>query len=146
MARLSDRIYIYFFSIVALFLLCIACINFMNLATARYAYRTREVGVKKVLGSTRSQLMRQFLIESTLISLIAIVISLTLIELILPSFNNFTGKHLSIGYLSHWYAIPSIILLTLLIGSCQACTRLSTFHPLNPLKSSNPNSTADQVR
>jgi putative ABC transport system permease protein len=134
----TDRIYVYFFSIVAIFLLFIACINFMNLSTARYANRSKEVGVKKVLGSARNQLIRQFLLESFLITLISVIIALTLIELIIPAFNNFTGKSLGIGYLSSWYVIPGIILLVLVItilSGLYPAYYLSSFQPVDTLKS-----------
>jgi len=134
----TDRIYIYFFSIVAIFLLFIACINFMNLSTARYANRAKEVGVRKVLGSGRNQLIRQFLIESLIITLISVVIALTFIELVIPAFNNFTGKSLSIGYLSHWYVIPALLLLVLIItllSGLYPAYYLSSFNPVEILKS-----------
>jgi putative ABC transport system permease protein len=99
----TNKVYVYFFSVVAIFLLFIACINFMNLSTAKYAYRTKEVGIKKVFGSTRGQLIRQFLAESMTITIIAVIIALTMVELLLPSFNQFTGKYLEIGYLRHWH-------------------------------------------
>ncbi len=101
--------YIYFFSVVAIFLLFIACINFVNLSTAKFSHRSKEVGIKKVVGSSRSQLISQFLSESLVITLVAMILSLTLVELVLPSFNQFTGKDLAIHYLSHWYIIPSLL-------------------------------------
>lgn len=134
----TDKSYVYFFSIVALFLLFIACINFTNLATAKYSYRTKEVGVKKVVGSTRGQLIRQFLSESMIISTFAVVLALTLVEIVLPFFNNFTGKNLAIGYLSHWYAIPGLILLIAVIGTMSGiypAFYLSSFKPVEILKS-----------
>jgi putative ABC transport system permease protein len=134
----TDSIYVYFFSIVAIFLLFIACINFMNLSTARYANRSKEVGVKKVLGSARNQLIRQFLLESFLITMISVVIALTLIELVIPGFNNFTGKSLAIGYLSTWYVIPGIILLVIFItilSGLYPAYYLSSFKPVDILKS-----------
>jgi putative ABC transport system permease protein len=142
----TDRIYIYFFSIVAVFLLFIACINFMNLSTARYSSRTKEVGVKKVLGSTQSLLVRQFLTESFFITIVAVLLSFTLIELLIPVFNNFTGKTLSIGYLSHWYTFPVIILLTIIIGLLSGlypAYYLSSFKPVEIMKSRFNNKTGN---
>jgi putative ABC transport system permease protein len=133
----TDRVYIYFFSVVAIFLLFIACINFMNLSTAKFSYRSKEVGIKKVMGSSRSQLISQFLSESLIITLVAMIISLTLVELVLPSFNRFTGKDLAIGYLNHWYIIPSLIAVTLLIGflaGIYPAFYLSSFKPAEILK------------
>ncbi len=133
----TDRVYIYFFSVVAIFLLFIACINFMNLSTAKFSYRSKEVGIKKVMGSSRSQLISQFLSESLIITLVSMIISLTLVELVLPSFNRFTGKDLAIGYLNHWYIIPSLIAVTLFIGflaGIYPAFYLSSFKPAEILK------------
>jgi putative ABC transport system permease protein len=110
----------------------------MNLSTARFAFRSKEVGIKKVVGSTRSQLVRQFLSESVLIAVTAMVVSLTLVELVLPAFNRFSGKELAIGYLEHWYAIPLLVLLTLVVGMLSGlypALYLSSFRPAEILKS-----------
>jgi putative ABC transport system permease protein len=134
----TDQIYIYFFSLVAVFLLFIACINFMNLSTAKFSYRSKEVGIKKVVGSSRMQLIRQFLAESILIVLVAMIISLTLVELLLPAFNLFTGKDLEIRYLNNWYVIPVLILATISIGffaGLYPAFYLSSFRPAEILKS-----------
>ncbi len=87
----SDATYVYLFAAIALFILLIACINFMNLATARSAGRAREVGLRKVLGSKRSQLIRQFLFESTLLTAVALVLGITLAEVALPAFDAIQG-------------------------------------------------------
>ncbi len=136
--RSVDKVYVYFFSLVAFFLLFIACINFMNLATARYSYRTKEVGIKKVLGSGRNLLIRQFLSESMLITLIAMIIALTLVEIILPYFNAFAETKLTVGYLSKWYIIPSLAGLMLIVGVMSGlypAYYLSAFNPVQILKS-----------
>jgi len=136
--RSIDKVYIYFFSLVAAFLLFIACVNFMNLATARYSYRTKEVGIKKVVGSDRTMLIRQFLAESMMITLFAMILALTLVEVILPFFNSFTETKLSVGYLSEWYIIPSLVALTLFIGLMSGlypAFYLSSFNPVEILKS-----------
>ncbi len=133
----TDRVYIYFFSIVAIFLLFIACINFVNLSTAKFSHRSKEVGIKKVVGSSRSQLISQFLSESLVITVVAMIISLTLVELVLPSFNQFTGKDLALGYLSHWYIIPTLLSVTLFIGflaGIYPAFYLSSFKPAEILK------------
>jgi putative ABC transport system permease protein len=133
----TDRVYIYFFSVVAVFLLFIACINFVNLSTAKFSHRSKEVGIKKVVGSSRSQLISQFLSESLVITLVAMILSLTLVELVLPAFNQFTGKDLAIHYLSHWYIIPSLLTVTLLIGflaGIYPAFYLSSFRPAEILK------------
>ncbi len=129
--------YIYFFSIIAIFLLLIACINFMNMATARFANRAKEVGIRKVVGSTRGQLMQQFLAESVLISLVAIIFAITLVELVLPFFNFLTSKNLIISYTTNWYVLPSILLFAVFVGllaGSYPAFFLSSFQPVKVLK------------
>ncbi len=112
----SDAAYVYIFSIIALGILVIACINFMNLSTARSTGRAKEVGMRKTLGSTLGQLLRQFLSESIIMSFIAVVIAAVIVQLLLPTFNDIAGKSLSVNYLSDWYVIPGMILFSILIG------------------------------
>jgi putative ABC transport system permease protein len=111
----SDVRYVYIFSAIAVFILLVACINFMNLSTARSSTRAKEVGVRKVLGSRRSQLIRQFLTESILLSSAALLFALALVELILPVFNSLIGKKLTIGF-SHFLFLPGIIGVILVVG------------------------------
>jgi hypothetical protein len=92
----GDMAYIYTFSLVAVFILLIASINYMNLATARSASRAKEVGIRKVVGSYKSQLIFQFLTESILLTFISLLISLCLVEFSLPFINHLTDKDLSI--------------------------------------------------
>ena len=112
----SDIKYVYIFSVIALFILIIASINFMNLSTARSAGRAKEVGVRKVLGSYRGQLIRQFLTESTLLSIIAVVAALALVNLALPYFNNLSGKELTAVDNYSWAMILAMFVITLLTG------------------------------
>ena len=112
----SSMKYVYIFGIIAVFILFIACINFMNLSTARAAKRAREVGMRKVAGANRAKLFRQFLLEAIFMSMVALFISMILIETVLPFFNNLAGKDLSIGYTEHWYVIPVLLALGLLVG------------------------------
>ena len=112
----SKIIYVYVLSLVAIFILIIACINFINLTTARSALRAKEVGVKKVLGSNRGQLISQFLIESVILSFISMIVSILIVELLLGSFNNLTEKNLILGYLSNPLILPSLIFLSLFAG------------------------------
>lgn len=112
----SDRKYLYIFSSIALFIILIACINFMNLSTARSAGRAREVGLRKVLGSMRAPLVWQFLAESFIMVLIALVLALLVLELVLPVFNRQVQLSLSLDYLGDWYVIPGLLLFALLIG------------------------------
>ena len=114
--KTGDIIYVYIFLAVALFVLVVAVINFMNLSTARSEKRGKEVGVRKALGSDRSQLVRQFLTESTLTVAIAVVIALVLIQLALPAFNKIAGKELYTDYLGNIYTIPALIVFTVVIG------------------------------
>lgn len=112
----SSMKYVYIFAIIAVFILFIACINFMNLSTARAAKRAKEVGMRKVAGAGRGKLFRQFLLEAIFMSLIALFLSMILIESVLPFFNNLAGKELSLGYTEHWYVIPALLVLALLVG------------------------------
>ena len=89
--------HIYVFSIIAFFVLLIACINYMNLTTARFANRAKEIAVRKVAGASRKNLTLQFLSEAFLVSFIALVFALILVKLLLPSFNSFTEKQLILG-------------------------------------------------
>jgi putative ABC transport system permease protein len=114
--KTGDIIYVYIFLAVAVFILLVAIINFMNLSTARSEKRGKEVGVRKALGSGRPQLIKQFLTESTLTVAIAVVIALILIELVLPEFNQIAGKQLTVNYIGNAYTIPSLIVFTLIVG------------------------------
>lgn len=133
----GDIIYVYIFSIIALGILLLACINFTNLATARSANRLKEIGVRKTLGSSRNQLIKQFLSESILMTFIAGILSLIIIEFTLPSFNNLIGKYLSIDYLENVFSIPLLILFILFVGiisGAYPALYLSSFNPTKILK------------
>ena len=97
------------FSIIAIFILVIACINYMNMSTARSANRAKEVGIKKSLGSNRNYLIIQFLAESILVALSALILALVLIKLFLPAFNTLIGKQLAIDYFNNVRTIPLMI-------------------------------------
>lgn len=112
----NDRKYIYIFSAVALLIIIIAGINYMNLSTARSTRRSREVGLRKVVGSSKGLLVRQFIMESFLMTMISLILAILIIELLLPVFNNMLQTNLRIGYFSRWYVIPGIILLALFVG------------------------------
>ena len=124
------------FTVVALLILLIACINFMNLSTARSSRRSREVGLRKVVGGTRSQIAAQFLGESVLFSLFALVISLVLVELFVPWFSQITGKELSINILSPLIlaGLLLIAVVTGIISGSYPAVFLSSFKPVNVLK------------
>ena len=129
--------YVYLFSVISIFVLLIACINFMNLATARSTNRAKEVGVRKTLGSARKQLVAQFLLESILLSGIALVITLFLVWLFLPVFNNISGQQLEIDYFGDSLILPGLIGLTLVVGflaGSYPAFFLSSFQPVTVLK------------
>ena len=111
----SDIRYVYIFSSLAVFILLIACVNFMNLSTARSARRAQEVGIRKVLGAQRPQLIRQFTGESILLAVIALGAALGLVHLLLPQFSLLSGKALQMDYGSAWL-VPTLVGLALLTG------------------------------
>jgi len=111
----SDIRYVYIFSAIAVFVLIIACINFMNLATARSARRAQEVGLRKVVGAHRNQLIFQFLGESTILSLLALLVALVIVPVSLPFFNSLSGKSLTLD-LGNPLALLIIFGLTLFVG------------------------------
>jgi putative ABC transport system permease protein len=133
----SDIAYVYVLTAVAVFVLLIAGINFVNLATARSAGRIREVGIRKVIGARRSQVIVQFLGESTLLCLMALGLSLVLVELLLSAFGAFTGKHLALTYggdLGLFLGLVCAVLgLGAMAGSCPALF-FSSVSPVTALK------------
>ncbi|HVW95076.1 MAG TPA: ABC transporter permease [Mucilaginibacter sp.] len=135
----GDIKYIYIFSAVALFIILLACVNFMNLSTAQSARRAKEVGIRKVLGSLRKQLVRQFITEAVLYSLFAGIIAVFIAALILPAFNQISTKSLSIGMLGGFKPVLALVLLVvftgLLAGSYPAFF-LTSFKPVSVLKGS----------
>ncbi len=134
----GDIIYIYVFSIIAIFLLLIACINYMNLATARSTRRSREVGLRKVFGSNRGSLIRQFLLESILMATGAAAISLVLVELLLPVFNDITSLNVTMNLITNPEYLIGTLLLGIVIGflaGIYPAFFLSHFQPVHTLKS-----------
>ncbi|SDL16703.1 ABC transporter permease [Siphonobacter aquaeclarae] len=133
----GDARYVYLFSGIALFILAVACINFMNLSTAASTERAREVGIRKVLGSFRSQLMAQFLSESLVVTFLALFIAVDLVVLALPAFNELTGKQFTVGVLTEGWMPAGILTGTLLIGLAAGSYPaffLSSFRPAGVLK------------
>ena len=128
---------VYIFSVIAVLILVIACVNFMNLSTARSANRAREVGIRKVTGSTKGHLIIQFLTESTLISLFSLVLALGIAVLLLPMFNQIAGKSLHSDVLFSGRFLLILLGLALLVG-CLAGSYpafyLSSFQPIDVLK------------
>src|SRR6185295_8241452 len=125
--------YVYIFGAIALFMLLVACINFINLSTAGASGRAKEVGIRKVAGSGKFQLIRQFLSESILIAMLALIIGFVLVRLTLPAFNNISGKHLVFNE----KPIAAFILTGLLVGviaGIYPAFYLSSFKPISVLK------------
>jgi putative ABC transport system permease protein len=127
---------VHLMELIACLILLIACINFMNLSTARSEKRAKEVGVRKVIGATRMSLIKQFLIESILLAIIAGVASLIIVQLCLPLFNTLTGKNLFVAYNDPtlWLFLLSFILLTGVLAGSYPAFFLSAFKPINALK------------
>ncbi len=133
----SDVAYVWIFSAIAFSILLIACINFMNLSTARSERRAKEVGIRKTLGSTRGRLMSQFMSESTLMSIIAMFLAVGLVELLLPLFNDISGKQLTTGFFDNFYSVPLLVLFAIVVGvlaGSYPALFLSSFLPVDVLK------------
>jgi len=129
--------YVYIFSIIGALILCIACINFMNLSTARSMERAREVGMRKVVGSTRAQLVKQFLGESIFLSLISFILAVILVHAFLPSVNNIVGKQLMLSFSgSPLFIFLGVAFLTGIISGSYPAVFLSSFRPVSTLKGS----------
>ncbi|HVX48701.1 MAG TPA: ABC transporter permease [Chitinophagaceae bacterium] len=129
--------YVYIFSVIAVLILVIACVNFMNLSTAHSANRAKEVGIRKVAGSLRIQLITQFLVESTLLSFFSLVLALGIAWLLLPLFNQLAAKEMSVLTLVSSWLLPVLIVLIAVVG-CIAGSYpafyLSSFQPVQVLK------------
>ncbi len=132
-----DRLYIRIFGIVAIFILVIASINFMNLSTARSATRAREIGIRKAAGSQRFLLVRQFLTESVLLSLMALAIALILVELSLSWFNQAMDLDLRMEQIQYYYLFPIMLLMALAVGLLSGiypALFLSRFKPVDGIR------------
>jgi putative ABC transport system permease protein len=128
--------YVRLFSIVAIFILLIACINFMNLTTARSVKRAKEIGVRKVVGAVRFALVRQFMTEALLIVMLSVTVALLMVTFVLPPFNLLTGKHITIpfGNLLFWFDIAALLIITGFISGSYPALYLSSFKPIRVLK------------
>ncbi len=128
--------YVQTFSVIAILILGIACINFMNLATARSERRAKEVGIRKSVGSRRHELILQFLGEAVFISLVAFILAVLFAELLMPMYNNLVDKHLFIDYASKefWLFALGLIFLTGLVSGSYPALYLSSFSPARVLK------------
>ncbi|MEZ5084343.1 MAG: ABC transporter permease [Bacteroidales bacterium] len=135
----SDIDYVYAFLAIAIFILLIACINFMNLSTARSVQRAKEVGLRKVVGAHRQQLIYQFIGETIMLSFAALIIGLILVEIFLPTFNHLLDTALYLKFFSSWepilYLLGLVLIVGILAGSYPALY-LSSFQPIKVLKGS----------
>ncbi|MBS1661954.1 MAG: ABC transporter permease, partial [Bacteroidetes bacterium] len=133
----GDIKYVYIFTVVAVFMLLIACINFMNLSTAGASKRSREVGIRKVLGSRKLELIRQFLTESLLLTALSMLLALGLVSLSLPFFNQLTGLQLRLSFTASPWLLPGLLALGLttgLLAGSYPAFFLSAFKPVLVLK------------
>lgn len=129
--------YIYIFSIIAIFILLMASINYTNLATAKSASRSLEVGMRKVVGGTKRSLRFLFLIESVFLTLVSLFIAIVIVELLMPQYNNLVQLNLDINYFEEWYTIPGLIVLVTIVGlmaGSYPAFFLSSFKPVTVLK------------
>jgi putative ABC transport system permease protein len=132
----GDILYVYIFGFIAIFILSIACINFMNMSTAKSEGRSKEVGIRKVLGASRSNIIKQYLSESLIMTLIAYLLAMILVELALPSFNVLASKNISIDYynINNLLVLIAIIAITSLLAGSYPSFYLSSFQPAIVLK------------
>ncbi len=121
LSKNSDAIYSYILTAIASFILIIACINYINLTTARSASRAKEIGLRKVVGANKTKIVIQFLGESVSLTFIALIISVVLVQLFLPAFNNVAGKNLSLDFSSNIVLVPALLFMTLFVGILSGC-------------------------
>jgi ABC-type antimicrobial peptide transport system permease subunit len=128
--------YVRLFEVVAIFIMLIACINFMNMSTARSVRRAKEIGVRKVIGAMKSVLIKQFMTEALMSTVIAVVFAIVLMSLILPEFNLLTGKNIAspLGQLRFWIGISSLTLITAALSGSYPALFLSSFKPIAALR------------
>ena len=133
----GNETYVYIFSAISIIILLIACINFMNLSTAKSSLRAKEVGMRKVVGSGRSRLVLQFLSESVILSYIALALGIGIFLVLFPLYENLIGKQLNIQYLNRFVVIPLVLALGLIVGIISGSYPaffLSSFKPIAALK------------
>ena len=139
----ADPKYLKIFGSIAILIVLIAAINFMNLSTAQASRRAKEVGIKKVAGSTRGMLVAQFLAESFILSFISLILALIFIKATLPYFNNLLGTKLVLSLFATWYTIPILLFFSVFVGLLSGSYPaffLSSFNPYEVLKGSVKNS------
>lgn len=137
LTTLSDIKYVYIFSVIACFIIILACVNFMNLSTAQAAKRAREVGIRKVLGSVKSQLVKQFISEAYIYTILATVIAVVLVAVLIKPFNDLSGKTLSFNLLflnNNLLYLGLIVAFTGFIAGSYPAFYLTSFKPVEVLK------------
>jgi putative ABC transport system permease protein len=141
-------VYVYIFLTIAIAILIIACINFINLSTARSNTRAKEIGMRKVVGAERTDIVRQFIGESILLSAVALVLALGFVYLLLPAFNNLAEKQLTLdiaGNVSTLFVLAGIILFTGFVSGSYPAFLLSSFHPVNTIRGKNQSGSGGYV-
>ena len=137
LTNLGDIKYIYIFSAIALFVIILACVNFINLSTAQSATRAKEIGIRKVMGSAKSQLRQQFLIEALLCSFLATLLALAIVFVTLSPFNAIAGKWLTFSSIfsnQTWVLIAALVVLTGLLAGAYPAFYLTSFNPVTAIK------------
>jgi putative ABC transport system permease protein len=137
--KASDPKFLIIFGSIAVLIILIAAINFMNLSTAQASKRAKEVGIKKIGGSSRGMLITQFLSESFILSFISMILALIIIKLTLPYFNNLLGANLELRLISKWFTVPLLLIFTVVVGflaGSYPALFLSSFNPYEVLKGS----------
>ncbi len=133
----GNKTSVYIFSVIAVFILFLACINFINLSTARSVERAKEVGIRKTFGSGKETLVMQFLVESVLVALIALLVAFALMFLLLPLFNQLSGRHLSMSYFFNPATLISVFIFAIIVGvvaGIYPAFVISSFNPIVVLK------------
>ena len=141
--------YIYIFSVIALAILLIACVNFINLSTARSEKRAKEVGIRKTLGSNKVQLVKQFIAEAVLTSTLSVMLAVVLVEIFLPVFNDISGKEMTLGLFESVYTIPALLVLAAIVGiiaGSYPAFYLSSFQAVKVLKGESKRSRKSMLR
>jgi len=129
----GNKVYVYTFSLIAIFILVIACVNFINLSTARSTNRSKEVGLRKVFGAFKKRLITQFLSESIITAVISLILALILVFAALPAFNNLSNKELTIASLNNittWLVLIGIVIFSGLVAGTYPAFILSSFSPI----------------
>jgi len=133
----SDIKYVYFFTAIALIILLVACINYVNISVAKSIKRTKEVGIRKVVGASKADLVKQFLGESIMFTVMAVIVSVFIVQMILPIFNSITNYKLEINFLKNWIFVLYLVIITLVTGILSGvypALFVSSFQPVKVLR------------